>query len=530
MKTTVAIAALAVGVGTSAYAQLVKQDIITVNLTAQMQTSVSQTTKQNAGNWLAIDSVSGQYQGPKFYKTTTLKLTQTQILQYIGYVLHSDAGYYSSKANLVLVQGELSGFFEVSPDLANSVAQFSLHPKPAKLGAVPQAGPDGTFASVDGDSNTALASSGDSTFVTLANGRHFRLNPDGLSSVDKGNSPTTTPVYQYPVGHMQPWGQIFVQDPAGHGTASVPVCDNVTYFFALSVQECYDCFYMNSFVSDASFKTVPNPGQGPVCCNSGTTLQGTGVDKYYLSLSFDNTQNNPFLNPTAGNNMWVGVIGIKANSYLWSGKGVNGDSITPDKISYVSQIASSISKDIPFEARFTLNGIMTYSWKLGFINKNDVAPDFLGTGNYSATGYGFIGLFCQLLTGTATFSERGVNTPCCTDDNNTLITLNGTFTGWASSWYGPGAEYAPTGGGAGTGIAGTGYDTAWDLAVAAGNTLITAPYPPYPITPYNIGTSLTYHEGADVTYPANPTGVSISGWPSPNVVIPLGLPVATPTL
>jgi hypothetical protein len=488
VKTTIAIAALVAGVGTSALAQ-VKQDIITFNLTGQSQTNVSQTTGFASGDWVQVDPVSGNYGGPKYYKTFTGKVTQKTILQDIGYVLHSNAGYYSSKANLVLVQGELSGFFDVSPDLAASQADLTTRGTQANALS-------GSFITADADVNTSIANSGDSTFVTLANGRHFALNPDAADATTSPNSIPGAGVVSagsaydsYPVGHMQPWGQIYVQDPAGSGTVADPVCDNVTYFFALSVQECYDCFYMNSFVSDATFKTVKGQSGGPLCCTAPSAWQGAGKDSYYLTLSFDNTINNPFL--YKDDPSYVGVPGIIPGA---NGKGVPGDALVPDAIAYSSTIAARIAKNLPYEARFTLNGIMTYTWKLGYINKSDALPDFLGTGTYTCNGYGFIGLFCTLLNGSATFSERAVTTACCTDDAGN---------GWTSRWYGPGAEYVGN-------DSNLGWDTVYNVDIAAG----TGRY----YTPANVATSLTYHENFDKSYPWGET--FNSGWPTPAVVVP----------
>jgi len=303
---------------------------------------------------------------------------------------------------------------------------------------------------------------------------------------------------------MQPWGQIFVQDPGQSGySITDPYCENVTYFFALSVQECYDCFYMNSFVSTATFKTVKNAGTGPVCCNAGASLEGTGKDSYYLTLSFDNTQNNPFLYPDAANT-FVGVPGVVAYLNGSHTVGLFGDAIVPDAITYISSIETAISSDLPYEARFTLNGVLTYTWNLKKIATSDLSPDFLGTATYDCSGYGFIGLFCQLLTGSATFSEKATTAACCTDEND--------GDGWSDWWYGPGAEYVAA-------DTDTGFDTAYDVDSAA-----FAPGTDQgPLTPWNVSTSLTFHENFDYTYPWEITYPS--GWLSPSAVIaPFGFP------
>ena len=96
------------------------------------------------------------------------------------------------------------------------------------------------------------------TVPALATGRHFLPSPTAVGAVTG----------EWPPGHHQPWGQIFVQDPGKAGfSASNPLCENVTFFFAITVEECYDCFYLNSFISDATFKFKSGNQSGPPCCS-----------------------------------------------------------------------------------------------------------------------------------------------------------------------------------------------------------------------------------------------------------------------
>ena len=390
MKTTLlASVALAACVSTPVFAQLSKQDAITFNLSLQGQASVSTSPSvADAGTWSAE---------PKYYKTTGIKkMTQTDIIKDIGAVLHRS---YSTKAQLVLVQGELSGFFNVIPGLSNAVALYNG----GDLTGTNDLGGD-----ADLNVDSTIISADTITFVTLANGRHYQLNPVTSNF--------------YPVGHFQPWGQIFVQDPAATGySATDPLCDNVTYFFSLNVVECYDCFYMNSFISDASFTEKAGTQAGPPCCGVSTTLVGKGTDHYYLTWSFDDTQVNPYLNPNDGDGgSYVGVAGIVPSVGSLDGT-------TPDALVYVDAIKSGLGSPSPYEARFTLNGIVTYAWNLEFVNKSDLLPDFVGTASYAANGYGFIQLTCQLITGTATIKETLVKSPtCCLDIP------------WYDSWFGVG--------------------------------------------------------------------------------------------
>ena len=452
MKTTIAtVVALSACVSTQLFAQNVKEDTITFALTGIQQVSVSTSaTVPNAGNWT---------DGPKYYKTAPVKVTDKDIIKYIGAVLWRNASHYSSSAKLVLVQGELSGFFNITPDLAGSTANT--------FGGTTW--PDGTFASADTDASTALANSFDSTYVALANGRHWDVNPlDGTL---------------FPVGHLQPWGQIYVKDP-------VKGNDNVTYFFAISVEECYDCFYLNSFVSDAAFTTKIGAQNGPPCCGTASTLVGKGKDRYYVTLSFDNSENNPYLNDL-NSSCYVGVdVGI-GNIIGFATTTIPGDAIVPDSIDYVNAIRSRVGAPAPYEARFTLNGVLTYTWNLNFVDKQDLSPDFVGTGSYVANGYGFIALSCTLFSSaTVNFTEK-------------VVRAGTTVTGedWANSWYGVGAEYV-------TAETASGYETAYEAGF-------------YP-TPINVSTSLSYHENFNVVYPNN-NGPNLfpASWPSPGYVSPL---------
>ena len=454
MKTTILTAvALAACVSTQLFAQN-KEDVITLSLTGQEQVSVSTSaTVKNAGNWT---------DGPKYYKTGTTKVTDKDVIKYIAFVLHGSPSFYSSKAQLVLVQGELSGFFNITPNLGHSVADSDM---------------DGSFNSLDGDASTAIENSTDSSYVALDNGQHLRVNP--LDNT------------LYPIGHLQPWGQIYVKDTGRSGySVADPLCENVTYFFAMTVEECYDCFYMNSFVSDATFTVKSAQQTGPPCCGTASTMLGKGKDRYFLSLSFDNTVNNPYLN-YKNSFCYVGVDGIAGLTIL-------GDGVVPDQINvnpYNNPIASLVGKSYPYEARFTLEGILTYTWNLQYVNSADINPDFVGIGSYSASGYGFIGLFCELFTGSASFTEKIVKTTCCTGEN------------WYDNWYGVGAEYEFADNNTG------GYGTLYEDGV-------------YP-TPLNVSTSLSFHQNFDKSdYPWRSKDAP-SGWfttlpyPEAGIVTPL---------
>jgi hypothetical protein len=515
------ITALVLGacVGTQAFAQNTKQDTITFALTVQQQSSVSTSTALNAGNWS---------QGPQYYKTATTKLTQADILKAIAYVLHNNAGFYSSKASLQLVQGELGGFWNIYDSLAQSYEDFDQYPLPGNVyipgvgttaipanlltGSFNDWGQDNNFYQMgtgwplvdafgnsfgpgaensgvtasdypvfypgisnsvagvwipylsmyyvglydgtqgaNGDFATSLdtydrtsISDGTDEYTRLATGRHFLPVPWADYTTDT----TLATTGEYPPGHMQPWGQIYVKDPGATGySVTDPLCENVTFFFYLSVQECYDCFYLNSFISDATFKSQQGNQGGPPCCTTPSFLLGKGTDRYYLSLSFDNTINNSFLNDVLYTNNYGQV------SYYYEFTGYRGltptvgvaDGTTPDLLLYSDPIRSGLGTSSKYEMRFTLNGIVTYTWNLEMVNKSDVAADFVGTASYSANGYGFIGLVCSLINGSATFSEKIVKDIGCCDDYSWYlavpqINVNNLALTHANGWYGPGSD------------------------------------------------------------------------------------------
>lgn len=415
--------------GTQVFAQNTKVDTITFALTVQQQSSVSTSaTVANAGNWS---------QSPTHYKTASKKMTQVDLLKAIAIVLHGNASYYTSQAALQLVQGELGGFWNIDDALAQSYEDFNTDG--SLSGTFNMDGTDTSTYSVDNvffpdaysaypatidatldlNDTTSISAGGD-TYARLDTGRHFLPVPPGYATSG-----------EYPVGHMQPWGQIYVKDLGHKDSTGAPLCENVTFFFYLAVQECYDCFYLSSFISDANFSFKAGTQSGPPCCTAPNQLLGKGTDKYYLSLSFDNTVNNSYLNPAIYTNedsvitYWYEYVGVTG---LHPTAGV-ADGITPDLLPYVDSIRSALGSPSPYEVRFTLNGIMTYNWNLTLINKSDIAADYIGTGSYSANGFGFIGLVCSLLNGSATFAERSVKDVNCCDDLP-----------WYSDWYGPGSD------------------------------------------------------------------------------------------
>jgi len=462
-KTLVTTIALAACAGSQLFAQNTKEGVITFSLSLQQQSSVSTSaTTPNSGRWS---------QGPQYYKSTTLKRSTTDVIQSIGYVLHKNPGYYSSKAQLVMVQGELGGFFNLGDTLGN------------------MDGPETDLANGNDNDGTAditgFISTREDLVAQLATGRHFRPNP--LTGA-------------WPVGHHQPWGQIFVKDPGKTGySATDPLCENVTFFFSFVVQECYDCFYLNSFVTDTSFKYKSNAQVGPPCCTSPTDLTGSGKDRYYLTMTFDNTYNNPYLN--FYNDAWIG----KGTASPWyrtdpaqwiQGIGMvrldlPGDGTTPDLLVYNDVIASGIGRFNKYVMRFTLNGIVTYTWSMKKINASDVAYDFVGIANFGTltdkvSGYGFVSLACSLLTGTVSINEgikKAAN--CCLD------------LPYYDSWYGIGWNL---------------FQDQYPLVVIPGDAADGGYFPSPVNTPYDIALHLGYNEWYEARWQW-PQAVPTTGFP-----------------
>jgi hypothetical protein len=115
-------------------------------------------------------------------------------------------------------------------------------------------------------------------------------------------------------------------------------------------------------------------------------------------------------------------------------------------LEYSDSIRSHLGSPSPYETRFTLKGIVTYTWALKFINSSDIAPDYIGKASYAANGYGFIGLVCQLITGSATFTETAVKDVGCCDDiiwwdqqyNTPQFNGQANYHTTVIGWYGPG--------------------------------------------------------------------------------------------
>jgi len=389
MKKTLITAVALAACATQLFAQNVKEDVVTLSLSLQQQKSVSTSkTVLNAGLWSQV---------PQYYKTMSSKITQANVIQAIAAVMHGNAGFYGSRSQLVLVQGELGGFFNVTEDLTNVVA-------------TPQANFD-TFTATVAASTIELLS------ARLATGRHYLANPVTGA---------------WPPGHHQPWGQFYVKVYDTRGTSIL--CDNVTPFFSILVQECYDCYYLNSFISDASFSFSGGGSTIPPCCGVQENLGGSGKDVYYMTLSFDNTVNNPYLNTNSP--AWIGyaggprdgVVGLNPDAQA---SNIPADGLTPDFLNYIDPIASGAGARSPSLMRFTLNGIMTYNWTMKFINSTDLAKDFVGTGKYSCNGYGFIALICGYLSGSGSFAEKIVNGS---------KTCAYQALPWYDSWYGVGYD------------------------------------------------------------------------------------------
>ena len=403
------ITALVLGacVGTQAFAApapaapQVKQGVINFALTRQYQ------VQPNTNIFIPA---------PLVYSTKTAKVATLNVIQAISEVLYGAPNHFSSKAVLILGkgaewQGESLNNWDHNPELSGFY---------------------GTFSPSDWQFNALLNGN-----VALDNGRNHHLN-NALMYY----SNVTNKWVAAPTGLSEPWGQIWVEDTGQvDPVTGLALCVNVTYFFDLQVQECYDCLYMNSFISDAKFK----PGQvnGPPCCSPTFTQGGTGVDKYYLTLIFDNTENNPHLDWYQWNyntNDYYVDLG-NYSSTLDPFPNYNGgltemdDGVHPDGL---DPLGTDYHPYDIYTMRFTLNGILTYNWTLKKLNTTDVWPDFLGSASYPATGYGYIAKTCCLINGTVTIAEKLVaDSDCCSVIDSIVINGN-TYEGYYLSrgYYG----------------------------------------------------------------------------------------------
>jgi hypothetical protein len=395
-RTLITAAVLVTCAGTQLFAQNFKEDVLTFNLSRQYQVSVSDSAALNHGLWTAP---------PTQYKTKTTKLVTADILRAIAVVLYGNPNAYSAQAKIVLVQGELSGFFGLQA--TGNGANTTVTNNPLFNATIGDNG-IGTFTP-----GTSLST--ESLDYRLDTGRNFAANPE-----DGRLAP----------GHDQPWGQVFVKD------RNATVCDNVTFFFTFDVQECYDCFYLNSFISDAKFAFQAKAG--PPCCAGTTANNASGKDRYFMFLGFDNTYiTNPYLNDTQP--QFVGNNPVFAAAYPnftvglveSADDGETDDGVHPDGLFYDSSIINNVSNpalshsyDV-YVMRFNVGGIVSYSWSLKLLNPTDPIQEFLGSAQYPAYGYGFIGKVCSFISGTTSFAEKSVKaTTCCIDAP------------WSDSWYG----------------------------------------------------------------------------------------------
>ena len=245
-------------------------------------------------------------------------------------------------------------------------------------------------------------------------------------------------------------------------------------------------------------------------------MLGSGTDKYYMTMSFDNTVNNPYLNydlydyvtyeypvpdtlyvdPYESFGDYIEGIEPGYNSiFFWT---IYYEGVYPDAFPYFDPIKSgALTQFEPYLMRFTLNGIMTYTWKLGFINSSDLWPDFVGTGTYDVNGYGYIALVCDLLTGTVKFTEKAVKTPCC------IFAYDSDE--WYYDWFGPGyypilhvdnedSDYYPDSEWSNLWMDGVGYENVYYDVSGDGYDA------GYGITPFNTEASLSYHANFDESY------------------------------
>src|ERR1017187_4483085 len=121
MKTTIAAAvAVAACASTQLFAQNIKEDVITFSLSVMQQKSVSTSPPvANFGNFSS---------GPLYYQTQTMRMTDQNLLKAIAYVQHGGQyNFYSAQAKLVLVQGELGGFWNINDALAQSYEDFNQY-------------------------------------------------------------------------------------------------------------------------------------------------------------------------------------------------------------------------------------------------------------------------------------------------------------------------------------------------------------------------------------------------------------------
>jgi hypothetical protein len=340
---------------------------------------------------------------PTTYVTKTAKITSASVIQAISEVLYGTPNHFTPKAVLILGKGaEMQNYYyngALTPSTSTMGYYDNLNHNPELSGFF------GTF-----DPSDWMFDASQNGNVALDNGRNHHLNTNSVNGE----------FVAAPTGLSEPWGQIWLKDTGQTDPVTgLTLCVNVTYFFDLQVQECYDCLYMNSFVSDAKFKN--GAINGPPCCSPTITQSGSGVDKYYLTLIFDNTANNPHLNYNQWNdytNEFYVDLGYYSESFAFpnynGGLYETDDGVHPDGLDQNEAVGVDFHPYDTYTMRFTLNGILTYKWTLKSLNPGDEWPDFIGSATYPATGYGFVSKVCNMIDGTVTIAERLVaDSDCC---------------------------------------------------------------------------------------------------------------------
>lgn len=361
-KALIAALTVTVGLTSQAYAQKQKQSVMTMSLTRQYQSTGPITG--NPGTW----------------KTKTAKITQKEVIASIGIVLGHT---FTSNAKLVVADGDFSGFFANWESFTYDGA-FPHQDIEGVEGGPPVGFPNGYHRAVDADGwyNGNVATAG------------------GLEGV-------------WPAGLWQINGEIFIQD----GTDGA-VCVNVTPFFYTMIQECYDCFYLNSFITDSTFKLGTT--DGPPCCQGTITTSGSGTDKYFVTMDFDNTVNNWAIDEYYNQYYDLGVEALDPHD----------DGLTPNDVPEYQNIDTKVM-------RWRLHGIVTYKWSLKPYNSGEI-PRFLGTATLPAYGHGFVAKVCAMITGTVTIAEKLISGNCChidfiteladiPDGTETLLQVNDNF-------------------------------------------------------------------------------------------------------
>jgi hypothetical protein len=340
------MAALVVaGVASQAFAQHVKEATLNFSLTHQYQylVTVNGSPSDTDLSWTAL--VDGDCLDTLKYTSKSKKITQKEIIKAIGFTL---GGSFTTKATLVL-------------DNYDNILRAPPYPRY----------PWWMPGQEDEEGSTYPVWTHPEERVEWPDENYIRWS--WIMWLDD--------TFEYEAN-------VWVKDPSNAN--SDWRCVNVTPFFEIEENYCFFCWDTMDRVTDGSIQEL---GSSPVPCfenNTDCGLKGSGKTKWYWTIRFNNTQNNPFFY----NDTWL---------YYW--QDWLGFNVNPPALAAYGAAAS-------YSMIWTIGGVVTYSWAYKALGSGEPI-DVIGSLSGNVLGYGATP-FCGVITGSVSMPEKIIlATDCC---------------------------------------------------------------------------------------------------------------------